>query len=209
MRTYHKGLHLFACVLALATFLLIVAGANVTSHRAGLSVPDWPTTYGQSMFTFPTSKWVGNIFYEHGHRLIASGVGFLTIVLTVWLVFVEERRWVRRLGIAALAAVIAQGVLGGLTVIFMLPPPISIAHATLAETFFCITVSLAIVTSKEWLEESSDPSARDGLLIRRFALATTVAVYCQIILGASIRHAELGVIAHIVGAAAVAACVTG
>ena len=90
-------LHRFACLLASATFLLIVAGASVTSHRAGLSVPDWPTTYGQFMFSFPTSKWVGNIFYEHGHRLIASAVGMLTVGLAIWLVRVEPRRWVRRL----------------------------------------------------------------------------------------------------------------
>src|ERR1043166_8110732 len=96
-------LHRFACLLAFATFLLIVAGASVTSHRAGLAVPDWPTTYGEFMFSFPMSKGVGNILYEHGHRLIASAVGICTIILAIWLVRAEPRRWVRRLGIAALA----------------------------------------------------------------------------------------------------------
>ena len=127
----------------------------MTSHRAGLSVPDWPTTYGQFMFSFPMSKWVGNILYEHGHRLIASVVGMLTIVLAFWLVRVEPRRWVRRLGIAALAVVIAQGILGGLTVKLMLPPSISIAHACLAEAFFCVTVALAFVTSENMVATSA------------------------------------------------------
>src|SRR5206468_12891792 len=114
--TYHRWLHRFAVVLAGATFLLICAGGMVTSTDSGLSVPDWPTTYGQNMFTFPYSKWVGGIFYEHSHRLIASSVGFLTIGLTVWLVIGDRRRWLKWLGVFALLAVIAQGVLGGLTV---------------------------------------------------------------------------------------------
>jgi heme a synthase len=200
-------LHRFACLLASATFLLIVAGASVTSHRAGLSVPDWPTTYGSFMFSFPISKWVGNIRYEHVHRLIASVVGMLTIVLTFWLVWKESRRWVRRLGIAALGAVIAQGILGGLTVKLMLPPPISIAHASLAEAFFCITIALALVTSDRWIQASPATETVNAGLIRRFALASTIAIYLQIILGATIRHSESGVIAHIVGAVVVLGCV--
>src|ERR1051326_5748735 len=200
-------LHRFACLLALATFLLIVAGASVTSHRAGLAVPDWPTTYGEFMFSFPMSKWVGNILYEHGHRLIASAVGIFTIILAIWLVRVEPRRWVRRLGIAALAAVIAQGVLGGLTVKFMLPPSISIAHASLAEAFFCITVALAFVSSERGTHPSPATEAPNARLVQRFALLSTAAVYTQIILGAAIRHAESGLFLHIAGAIAVFVCV--
>jgi cytochrome c oxidase assembly protein subunit 15 len=203
----NRWLHRFACLLAFATFLLICAGATVTSHRAGLAVPDWPTTYGKFMFSFPISKWVGNIRYEHVHRLIASVVGMLTIVLTFWLVRKEPRRWVRRLGIAALGVVIAQGVLGGLTVKLMLPPPISIAHASLAEAFFCITMALALVTSERWIEASPAIETVSARLIRRFALASTVAIYLQIILGATIRHSESGVLAHIVGAVVVFGCV--
>ena len=101
--------------------LLVLAGSLVTSTGSGLSVPDWPTTYGWNMFSFPPSKWVGGILYEHGHRLIASTVGFLTIVLAAWLGSREPRRWMKWLGAAALGAVIAQGVLGGLTVLFFLP----------------------------------------------------------------------------------------
>ena len=203
----NRWLHRFACLLAFATFLLIVAGASVTSHRAGLAVPDWPTTYGSFMFSFPISKWVGNIRYEHVHRLIASVVGMLTIVLTFWLVRKESRRWVRRLGIAALGVVIAQGILGGLTVKLMLPPPISVAHASLAEAFFCITVALALITSERWMQTSPATEAVNAGLIRRFALASTIAIYLQIILGATIRHSESGVFAHIIGAVVVFGCV--
>jgi heme a synthase len=205
--SYNRWLHRFACLLAFATFLLICAGATVTSHRAGLSVPDWPTTYGSFMFSFPISKWVGNIRYEHVHRLIASVVGMLTIVLTFWLVRKEPRRWVRRLGITALGVVIAQGVLGGLTVKLMLPPPISIAHASLAEAFFCITIALALVTSERWMDVSLSIETVNAGLIRRFGLASTVAIYLQIILGATIRHSESGVLAHIIGAVVVSGCV--
>lgn len=206
-RYSNRWLHRFAWLLACATFILIVAGASVTSHRAGLAVPDWPTTYGQFMFSFPMSKWVGNILYEHGHRLIASTVGVLTILLAVWLVRAEPRPWVRWLGIAALAVVIAQGVLGGLTVKFMLPPAISIAHAGLAEAFFCITVTLTIVTSERWTQPSPDTQVSDGRLVQRFSLVSSVAMYAQVILGAAIRHAELGTVAHILGAVVVFGCV--
>ncbi len=191
-------LHRFACLVAVATFLLLVAGATVTSHRAGLAVPDWPTTYGHNLFLFPLSKMDGGIFYEHGHRLIASTVGLLTIVLALWLVRAEPRRWVRRLGITALAAVIAQGLLGGLTVKFFLPPPVSIFHASLAQAFFCLTIALALATSPRWFGPAAPlPRAR---LLQGLALFTTCAVFAQLILGATIRHAEQAVVAHIIGA---------
>src|SRR3954464_9154976 len=144
-------LHRFAKFVAGCTVLLVLAGSLVTSTDSGLSVPDWPTTYGWNMFTFPPSKWVGGILYEHGHRLIASTVGFLTIILAVWLWTSEPRRWMKWLGAGALGAVIAQGVLGGLTVMFFLPAPISTAHAGLAEIFFCITVAIALFTSPRWI----------------------------------------------------------
>src|SRR5438067_3798851 len=121
-------LHRFTKLVVASTVLLLLAGSLVTSTGSGLSVPDWPTTYGWNMFTFPPSKWVGGILYEHGHRLIASTVGFLTIVLAAWLWIADRRRWMKRLGLAALGAVILQGVLGGLTVLFFLPTTISSAH---------------------------------------------------------------------------------
>lgn len=171
------------------TVLLIAAGGMVTSTGSGLSVPDWPTTYGWNMFTFPMSKWVGGIRYEHSHRLIASTVGFLTVILAIWTWRVEPRRWVRRLGFAALGAVILQGLLGGLTVLFFLPPAISIGHAGLAQLFFCLTVTMALVTSAGW-KNAVDPV--DDPMLRRVAAATTALVYSQILIGATMRHNAAG-----------------
>jgi heme a synthase len=183
------SLHRFAKVVVAATVILILAGSLVTSHDAGLSVPDWPTSYGWNMFTFPPSMWVANILYEHGHRLIASTVGFLTIILAIWL-WVAERGWLRWLGIVALGTVIAQGVLGGLTVLFFLPPAISTAHAGLAEIFFCLTVAIALFTSPGWRREPAAVAVEPA--VRRLATATTVLIYIQILVGATMRHTGAG-----------------
>ena len=183
-------LHRYIKLVAASTVFLIAAGGMVTSTDSGLAVPDWPNTYGQFMFTFPYEKMVGGIFYEHGHRMIASTVGFLTIILAVWTWMVEPRRWMRWLGVAALGAVILQGLLGGLTVLFLLPAPISIGHAGLAQLFFCTTVSLALFTSAGWRTPRQAP-VNDPML-RRVALATTILVYCQILVGATMRHIEAG-----------------
>jgi cytochrome c oxidase assembly protein subunit 15 len=183
-------LHRYLRLLVVATLLLVTAGGMVTSTNSGLSVPDWPTTYGQSMFTFPVSQMVGGIFYEHGHRLIASTVGFLTIGLAVWLWRVDPRRWMRRLGVVALAAVIVQGVLGGLTVLYFLPAPISVGHAGLAQLFFCLVVGLALFTSASWRRPASAP-VDDARLRRRMVILTAI-VYGQILLGATMRHIGAG-----------------
>lgn len=204
--TSNRWLHRFAWLLAGSTFLLILAGANVTSHRAGLSVPDWPTTYGEFMYSFPVSKWVGNIWHEHGHRLIASTVGMLTVALALWIRLAVADEKLRRLGYAAVLAVIAQGVLGGITVKFFLPPPVSIAHAALAQAFFCITIALALLTAGL---RSPSMEIAGANTICRLALATTVTVYLQLILGAAIRHAEFSVIAHLIGGVVVTLCVAG
>ena len=185
--------HRFAALVAASTAVLIFAGGLVTSTESGLSVPDWPTTYGYSMFTFPLSKMVGGIRYEHTHRLIASSVGFLIIMLAVWLWRAEPRRWVRRLGYIALAAVITQGLLGGLTVIYLLPDPISIAHASLAQIVFSLTMTIAVVTSPGWMKGyASFQPARDDRVLQRIAIATAAAVYVQIIVGATMRHTGAG-----------------
>jgi heme a synthase len=183
-------LHRFAKLVAAATVLLILAGSLVTSHDAGLSVPDWPTSYGWNMFTFPPSMWVANIFYEHGHRLIATTVGFLTIILTAWLWLAEGRRWLRWFGVAALGAVVAQGILGGITVLFFLPDAVSTAHAGLAEIFFCMTVAIALFTSPGWT--CGRGAALDDRRLRQLATATTVLVYTQILVGATMRHTGAG-----------------
>src|SRR5262245_20715825 len=185
-------LYRFAKFVVACTVLLILAGSLVTSHGAGLSVPDWPTSYGWNMFTFPPSMWVANIWYEHGHRLVASTVGFLTIILSIWLWKAEtNRRWLRWLGVVALAAVIAQGLLGGITVLYLLPPAVSTAHAGLAEIFFCLTVSIALFTSPGW-KTGYDESAPDDGQLRSIATLTTLVIYTQILIGATMRHTGAG-----------------
>ncbi len=191
-------LHLYARFLCAATLLLIAAGGMVTSTGSGLSVPDWPNSYGYFMFSFPLSSMVGGIFYEHGHRLIASSVGVLTIGMTVWLWRVETRRWMRRLGVIALAAVILQGLLGGITVLYFLPTAVSVSHAGLAEIFFGLTVCLALFTSTGWRRSGAasthDAVARDATDVTTAALATAlpVVVYVQILVGATMRHTGAG-----------------
>jgi cytochrome c oxidase assembly protein subunit 15 len=182
-------LHRFARFVAACTVFLLFAGSLVTSTDSGLSVPDWPTTYGWNMFTFPPSKWVGGILYEHGHRLIASTVGLLTIVLAVWLWRTDDRAWMRRLGVIALAAVILQGVLGGVTVLYFLPTAVSTAHAGLAAIFFCITIAIALFTSPGWRDRTSRV---DDPALRRAATTTTALIYTQILVGAAMRHSEAG-----------------
>jgi len=184
-----KWHHRYAQLVMLCTVVLIAAGGMVTSTGSGLSVPDWPTTYGWNMFTFPMSKWVGGIRYEHSHRLIASTVGFLTIILAVWTWRVEPRSWVRKLGFSMLGVVILQGLLGGITVLFFLPPAVSIGHAGLAQIFFCLTVTMALVTSPGW-KNTIEPV--DDSTLRRVAAVTTALVYTQIILGATMRHNDAG-----------------
>jgi cytochrome c oxidase assembly protein subunit 15 len=201
---YNRALHVYATLVAGATFILIVAGALVTGNDAGLSVPDWPTSFG----TFRMPRMVGGVLYEHGHRMIAATVGFLTVVLAVWLWRRESRRWVRWLGLAAVLAVIAQGVLGGITVLFYLPVPVSVGHASLAQGFFCIAVSLALFTGRDWrwddarYEDSSLPT------LRHLAAGTTVVIFLQLMLGAAFRHNGIGIVPHIVGAAVVTVGVT-
>ena len=184
-----RWLHRFAWFVAATTLLLIAAGGMVTSTNSGLAVPDWPNTYGHFMFSFPLENMVGGIFYEHGHRMIASTVGFLTIILAVWIWKADTRRWMRRLGVVALAAVIVQGVLGGITVLYFLPAPVSVAHAGLAEIFFCLTVAIAVFTSPRWLNAGVPV---DDRMLRRITAATTALVFLQILAGATMRHTGAG-----------------
>lgn len=199
---YHSGLHRFAVFTACVTLVLIVAGALVTSNDAGLSVPDWPTSFG-SFFKMP--RMVGGILYEHGHRMVAELVGVLTIVLAVWTWRVEKRRWLRWLGVGALATVIAQGILGGITVLFYLPPAVSSAHAALAQTFFCIAAAIAVFTGKRWVQEVPrvEPDTRRPSLFTLTLLSIFV-LYVQLILGAMFRHHGLSWWPHVVHAGVVA-----
>jgi heme a synthase len=199
---YHRGLHRFAIFTAFVTLVLIVAGAMVTSNDAGLSVPDWPTSFG-SWYKMPHMG--GGVFYEHGHRMIAEFVGLLTIVLAVWTWRAEKRLWLRLLGVAALGTVVMQGILGGITVLFYLPPAISSAHAALAQTFFCIAVAIAVFTGRRWVEEQPRVEAdqrRPSLFT--LTLLSIFVLYVQLLLGAMFRHKGLSWWPHVVHAGVVA-----
>jgi len=187
-RTTRGGwLHRYAIACAVATFLLIIAGGMVTSTDSGLAVPDWPLSYGM---LFPPM--VGGIFYEHGHRMIAGTVGLMTLLLTVWIWRREERRWVRRLGIIALITVLLQAILGGITVLWLLPPAVSSSHLGTAMAFFAMLTTLAVVTSRGWVDAGPRAPAQGVLALPRLALVTVGAAYLQILLGATVRHTGAG-----------------
>lgn len=189
--------------MASITFVLIVAGATVTSNDAGLSVPDWPTSFG-SIYKIP--RMVGGVKFEHTHRMIAEFVGLLTIIFAIWVWRADKRRWMKWLGLAALGTVILQGVLGGLTVLYFLPPAISSAHAAVGQTFFCIACAIALFTGRRWVD-----CVPDGLPVeqRRPSLLTLsvlsiVVMYLQLVLGAMFRHHGMSWWPHVLDAPLVA-----
>ena len=187
-----RPLYRFACFTAGAILLLICSGGLVTSTNSGLAVPDWPNSYGYNMFTFPWPRWSsGGVFHEHSHRLIASGVGLLTVVLAIWLWLAEPRRWLKILGLVALLAVILQGVLGGLRVI-ALKDEIGIFHAGLAQAFLCLICFVAFALSPAWDRIGStallDAATRNRL--RSMAVLITAFIFGQLMLGATMRHAH-------------------
>jgi cytochrome c oxidase assembly protein subunit 15 len=194
--------HRLAVITACATFPLLFIGGLVTGKGAGLAVPDWPTTFGYNMFLYPWSKMVGNIFYEHSHRLAASAVGLLTMALALSLWMQESRKWLRWLGVIALALVVVQGVLGGLRVI-LLEHSLAIVHASLAQAFFALVVSLALFTSAEWRERITDRPLAGAGRLRRLAAVTTGLIYLQVFFGAVLRHTGLRLDAHLLFAALV------
>jgi cytochrome c oxidase assembly protein subunit 15 len=182
----HSYLSRFAWFTAGATVLLICSGGMVTSKNAGLAVPDWPTTFGYNMFFFPVSKWVGGIFFEHTHRLIASVIGFLTIILAVMLWRSRVESWINKLGWVALGAVILQGILGGLRVT-LLKDEIGIFHACLAQAFLGLLVVIALALSPVWQRmRTYDYVPTRALTI--FAMVITGLIYGQLALGATMRH---------------------
>lgn len=180
-----------------------MAGALVTSNDAGLSVPDWPTSFG-SLYRIPPM--VGGVKYEHTHRMIAEFIGLLIIVMAVWTQRVESRKWMRILGWTALGAVVGQGILGGITVLHFLPWTVSTAHATLGQTIFCIVVAMALFTSHGWLQDNQPIIERDAFPSTRALTAVGAAcVWVQLILGAAFRHSGIKLLPHLIGACVVTA----
>jgi len=176
-------------VIVFLTLSLIFVGALIKSHEVGLSVPDWPTSYGKQMFSFPFSEMVGGIFYEHGHRLFATIVGFLTLIQFIVLSFTDHPMWVKKTSFIALVLVITQGFLGGMTVIFFLPPQISILHGVLAQIFFISIIFIAYSLSDSRLNKKKESFP---LFIKRGALIITLLVFVQLVLGALVRHTSSG-----------------
>ncbi len=176
----------FSKTLCVLTAFLIFAGSMVTSTGSGLSVPDWPLSYGM---LFPPM--VGGIFYEHGHRMIAAVVGFCTLILASLLWRWEERKWVKMLGLFAVGTVILQGVLGGVTVLFYLPLAISVSHAVLAQTFFVITIVIAYSQSLERFARKTSDDNYSPVFIK-LVLVFALCVYLQLIFGALMRHTKSG-----------------
>jgi len=199
---HHRG----AIFIAFATLIVIVAGALVTSEGAGLSVPDLPTSYGHLLRLPP---WVGGIVYEHSHRMIAWFTGLCTMAIGFWTWFVDRRRWMNVLAFCALGTIILQGILGGVTVLHFLPPAISSAHATVAQTFFCIAVAIAVFTGRKWVEEVPQPLFDYGqpkLLV--LCLCSIVVLYVQLIFGAMFRHHGMSWWPHVMNAFSVTLMLT-
>ncbi len=196
---YSPWLHRYAIFVAVCTFILIIAGALVTSNDAGLSVPDWPTSFG----SFRMPRMVGGVMFEHGHRMIAGTVGILTIILALAIWIRDSRRWVKWVAGGAVLAVLAQAALGGITVLFYLPVAISTSHATLGQIFFCLAASLAFFTRAGWrwdepkLEDTSAPA------LRLLTVVTTGIILVQLVIGAVYRHFGKGLDLHIAGAGVV------
>ena len=201
--SYSPWLHRLARLTAGATFLLIVIGGIVTSTDSGLAVPDWPTTFGYNMFLYPLSEMIGGILYEHSHRLMGSLVGILTVALFVFILARDSRKWLKWLGLAALIAVIVQGVLGGLRVT-QVDRSFAIVHACLAQAFFALLCGIAWFTSHDWWQDRSETLIAAAQKLRRLSLITTCLIYAQLIFGAVLRHTGSRLDAHLLFAFLVA-----
>jgi cytochrome c oxidase assembly protein subunit 15 len=184
---YRWALHRFACFCAGGVLFLICLGGLVTSHGAGMSVPDWPNTYGYNMFFFPWQDWVGGIFFEHSHRLVAFGVSTLITILAVALCF-QERIWLRWMGLVVPLFFLLEGTLGGLRVV-MHEDQIGILHACVAQALFIAVSLIALFTSRWWIE------ARAGLVPPKWGgrtLAICALIFAQLMIGATMRHEHAG-----------------
>jgi cytochrome c oxidase assembly protein subunit 15 len=177
---------------AAAAIFLLIAGGMVTSTNSGMAVPDWPLSYGQWL-----PAMTGGVFYEHGHRMIASLVGLLILIMAVWTQFDEKRPAVRRLGWWTLFFVCLQGVLGGVTVFFNLPVAVSAAHATLGQSVFCLLIVMAEVMRNP---EPRETSLKTSRYLQFLGLASVMTLWCQLVMGAILRHGGSGISWHLIGA---------
>jgi heme a synthase len=203
---FHPAFHRFAAFTACATLILIIAGALVTSNGAGLSVPDWPTSYGH-IFRLP--PWIGGVRYEHSHRVIAGFTMILTLAIALWTWFADRRRWMKALAFGALGTIVVQALLGGLTVLDFLPPAVSTAHAAVAQTFFSIAVAIAVCTGRKWVETSPSTVIDHGRpKVLTLSLLSILILYLQLILGAMFRHHGMPWWPHVSNALPVALILT-
>lgn len=194
------GLHRFACVTSAFAFILLIAGAMVTSTGSSLAVPDWPLAFGQY---FP--KMTGGVLFEHGHRMIAGTVAIMTLVLTIWVWLVDTRGWVRALASCALVGIVIQAALGGITVLYSLPRhmhQVSIAHAVLGQTVFCLILSVAQVTSHWYLHEARASGTIPVAIL--WISVVILLIYAQLVLGALVRHTGANPLSHALMALVVA-----
>jgi cytochrome c oxidase assembly protein subunit 15 len=193
--TYHPGVYRYSLLVVVWAAILLCAGALVTSEDAALAVPDWPLSYGSL-----NPPMVGGIAFEHSHRLIATGLGILIIVLTVLLWKKEERPWVRYLSLAALGGVIFQGVLGGLTVLQLLHYWLPVMHACTAEIMFAILVSIAVFTSRWWMEDLPQYEDSGWPSVHSIATLNASLIFVQVFVGAGFRHKYMSLKPHVFGA---------
>ena len=184
---YRPFLHRYALLVAAATAVLLFVGGLVTSTGSAMAVPTWPLDFGT---LFP--RMTGGVLFEMGHRLVAGTVALLTVALAVWLWLAESRSWVRWLGVVAAVTILLQAVLGGLTVLLRLPLALAISHAGVAQVMFCLNVTLALVTSRGWIETPRPVSDTGSPSLRTLTAATVVVVYFQILIGALVRHTGAG-----------------
>ena len=188
---YSPALFWFAVANTVTTFLLIGLGGLVTSHEAGMSVPDWPTSLHQNMFLLPMSQWTGGIFYEHTHRLLASGVGLLTTILALWLWAKDSRQWMHWLGVVAFLGVIAQGVLGGLRVVWHMNY-LGIPHAAVAQAFLVLAGTIALFTSRWWMNSANEKQTAVPRGLRSHVFYVTILIFIQLLIAATMRHQHAG-----------------
>jgi len=186
-----RALHWFAVLTAIATFLLLGVGGLVTSHEAGMSVPDWPTSFGYNMYALPIKFWRGGVFYEHTHRLFASVIGCMTIILAVWLWLKDPRKWMKWLGVSAVLVVSSQGVVGGLRVVLS-EDQLGIVHGVIAQIFFILMAAVALFTSGFWKRIAEGPKINVPGSLRTLVLATTILIFVQLVIGATMRHQHAG-----------------